>query len=290
MSEGIRTPDLQGHNLALSPTELHPPHADEFTSRPRSVNSETFRDPVGRLYSAAMKVLDIIESRPRTLSLEFYPPKDEKGARQLFRSLDRLCPLQPSFVTMTYGAGGSTRNLTVELVRQIHREYDVEAVCHLTCVGAKRDQLREVYGQHKCDINLIISHAQRDESGNYPNDCLGHDDGTPVDNIEDLDTVVGWLAEPVSVRPHGFAISETQFVVFILNASRRLFSDRFFTSSFRPEFYTSLGHQWVMNNGPEVMMEKGEPNGHAQEVSPMKRILQRTLPELTEELEHVVNV
>ena len=45
-----------------------------------------------------------------------------------------------------------------------------------------------------------------------------------------------WLAE--STRPHGFAISETQFVVFILNASRRLFSDRFFTSSFRPEFYT----------------------------------------------------
>ena len=47
--------------------------------------------------------------------------------------------------------------------------------------------------------------------------------------------VVGWLAE--TTRPHGFAISETQFQVFILNASRRLFSDRFFTSSFRPEFY-----------------------------------------------------
>ena len=53
-----------------------------------------------------------------------------------------------------------------------------------------------------------------------------------VDDIEDLDTVVGWLAE--FPRPHGFAISETQFQVFILNASRRLFSDRFFTSSFRP--------------------------------------------------------
>ena len=62
-----------------------------------------------------------------------------------------------------------------------------------------------------------------------------------VDNIEDVDTVVGWLAE--STRPHGFAISETQFVVFILNASRRLFSDRFFTSSFRPEFYSTLGVQ-----------------------------------------------
>ena len=65
-----------------------------------------------------------------------------------------------------------------------------------------------------------------------------------VDNIEDVDTVVGWLAE--STRPHGYAISETQFVVFILNASRRLFSDRFFTSGFRPEFYTKLGVDWVL--------------------------------------------
>ena len=151
------------------------------------------------------------------------------------------------------------------------------------------ERMREVYGQHICDSSLVISHAQRDENGDYPSDCLGHEDGTLVDNIEDLDTVVGWLAEPV--RPHGYAISETQFVVFILNASRRLFSDRFFTSSFRPEFYTSLGHEWVMNNGPDgVVMEQGASNGHEQEVSPMKRILQRTVPELTEQLEHVTNV
>ena len=69
-----------------------------------------------------------------------------------------------------------------------------------------------------------------------------------IDNIEDVDTAVGYLAE--YRRPHGFAISETQFVVFILNASRRLFSDRFFTSCFRPEFYTTLGIDWVNHNGP----------------------------------------
>ena len=76
-----------------------------------------------------------------------------------------------------------------------------------------------------------------------------------VDNIEDVDTVVGWLAE--TTRPHGFAISETQFQVFILNASRRLFSDRFFTSSFRPEFYTTLGVEWVTNNGPGRQIREG---------------------------------
>ena len=100
--------------------------------------------------------------------------------------------------------------------------------------------------------------------------------------------MVGWLAEPV--RPHGYAISETQFVVFILNASRRLFSDRFFTSSFRPEFYTTLGHQWVQNNGPNAVIEAGKPNGHEQPVSPMKRVLQRTIPQLASELEPVINV
>ena len=100
-----------------------------------------------------------------------------------------------------------------------------------------------------------------------------------MDNIEDVDAMVGWLAEVPSLRPHGFAISETQFHVFIINASRRLFSDRFFTSSFRPEFYTSLGREWVMNNGPGgKQYEPGASNGHEnQEVSPMKRILRTTL-------------
>ncbi len=149
--------------------------------------------------------------------------------------------------------------------------------------------LREVYGQHQCDASKIITEAQLNDDGSQINDCLGHKNGSTVDNIEDLDTVVGWLAE--TTRPHGFAISETQFHVFILNASRRLFSDRFFTSSFRPEFYTSLGYDWVNDNGPTgKVMEKGKPNGHEQEVSPMKRILLRTMPQLREELKTVVNV
>ena len=157
--------------------------------------------------------------------------------------------------------------------------------------------MREIYGQHVCDASKIISHAQRDESNPdipekdrpYINDCLGHPNGTMVDNIEDVDTVVGYLAEPV--RPHGFAISETQFVVFILNASRRLFSDRFLTSSFRPEFYTRMGVDWVNNNGPgKPQYEPGEVNGHdKQPVSPLKRVLLRNIPGLEKELAGVRN-
>ncbi len=148
--------------------------------------------------------------------------------------------------------------------------------------------LREVYGQHRCDASKVITAAQRNPDGTPINDCLGRPDGSLVDNVEDVDTVVGWLSE--FARPHGFAISETQFQVFILNASRRLFSDRFFTSSFRPEFYSHLGVRWVTDNGPDgTVMERGRPNGHEMEVSPLKRVLLRTVPELAPELASVVN-
>jgi heme peroxidase len=147
--------------------------------------------------------------------------------------------------------------------------------------------LREVYGQHQCDAANPITTAQLDVNGQI-NDCLGHLHGSMVDNIEDLDLVVGFLAE--TTRPHGFAISETQFHIFILNASRRLFSDRFFTSSYRPEFYTHFGIDWVNNNGPgDKVFEDGAPNGHREEVAPLKRVLLRAMPELGPELRTVVN-
>ncbi|WP_230086186.1 peroxidase family protein [Halomonas sp. 328] len=211
-------------------------------------------DGSGRLDIAA---LDIIRDRERGVP-RFNEFRRQYGLRQLTSFDDFIDPRLP--------AEHPERQRQAELV----------------------ERMREIYGQHECDASKIISHAYRDAEGNYPNDCLGHPDGSLVDNIEDVDAVVGWLAEPV--RPHGFAISETQFVVFILNASRRLFSDRFFTSSFRPEFYTSLGHEWVLNNGPDgVVMEQGTPNGHRQPVSPMKRVLQRTVPALAEELDPVIN-
>ena len=150
------------------------------------------------------------------------------------------------------------------------------------------DQLREVYGTHVCDASKVITDAQVNEDKSPINDCLGHPNGSVIDNIEDVDTVVGYLAE--FTRPHGFAISETQFVVFILNASRRLFSDRFFTSSFRPEFYTQMGVDWVTRNGPgPVQMEKGTPNGHSEPILPLKRVLLRNIPELKPELDPVIN-
>ncbi|HSA87427.1 MAG TPA: peroxidase family protein, partial [Nitrospira sp.] len=156
-------------------------------------------------------------------------------------------------------------------------------------------RLRAVYGRHTCDKSKVITTAQKmrieTEDGvqwQPIDDCLGHNNGEEVDNIEDVDTVVGWLAEPV--RPHGFAISETQFQVFILNASRRLFSDRFFTSSFTKEFYSKVGVEWVMNNGPEDQcVQRTWLLFHKVDPSPLKCVLRRTMPELESELTHVVN-
>ena len=162
--------------------------------------------------------------------------------------------------------------------------------------------LRDLYGTHICDESKIISAVQETTDGKPISDCLGFPDNTEIDNIEDVDNMVGWLAE--YTRPHGFAISETQFHVFIINASRRLFSDRFFTSSFRPEFYSNLGYDWIIHNGPlgecPYPLEKlgdgshtcNEPlksNHHKIQVSPLKRALLRNVPELRDELMHVVN-
>jgi hypothetical protein len=148
--------------------------------------------------------------------------------------------------------------------------------------------LRKVYGTHRCDASKIITVAQLNDDGTPITDCLGSSDGSMVDNVEDVDTVVGWLSE--FTRPHGFAISETQLQVFILNASRRLFSDRFFTSSFRSEFYTQLGIKWVTENGPDgKLFERSRSNGHKIEISPLKRVLLRNISGLQAELDPVIN-
>jgi methylenetetrahydrofolate reductase (NADPH) len=77
-------------------------------------------------------------------SFEFFPPKTEEGERALFETVEALRPLAPAYVSVTYGAGGSTRSKTVELVKRLKRESEVEAMAHVTCVGASRDDIAAV--------------------------------------------------------------------------------------------------------------------------------------------------
>jgi methylenetetrahydrofolate reductase (NADPH) len=83
-------------------------------------------------------------SRIPTISFEFFPPKDEAGEAKLWETLERLAPYGPRFVSVTYGAGGSTRERTSRIVTRIKRESGLEPAAHLTCVGAGRDEVDAV--------------------------------------------------------------------------------------------------------------------------------------------------
>ena len=84
------------------------------------------------------------QGRP-VLSFEFFPPRTEKGYDSLYRTIAALRPLQPSFVSVTWGAGGTTRRKTVELVSQIETELGITAMAHMTTVGSDRAEITEVF-------------------------------------------------------------------------------------------------------------------------------------------------
>jgi len=80
------------------------------------------------------------------LSFELFPPKTPQGVTNLFQHVGRLVEFEPSFITCTYGAGGSTQELTLDIVARVHREFQLPVATHLTCVGRTVEQLREYLG------------------------------------------------------------------------------------------------------------------------------------------------
>jgi methylenetetrahydrofolate reductase (NADPH) len=85
----------------------------------------------------------------RTFSFEFFPPKTDEAQRTLEKTLQELEPLQPSFVSVTYGAGGSTRQATREIVLHIHHDTSMTAMAHLTCTGHTRAELQEIVEDYR---------------------------------------------------------------------------------------------------------------------------------------------
>jgi len=90
-----------------------------------------------------MRIDELLAAGEPTFSFEFFPPKTEQGERKLEAALIDLRALAPSFVSVTYGAGGSTRAKTIEIVHRIKREHGLETMAHFTCVGATADELRK---------------------------------------------------------------------------------------------------------------------------------------------------
>jgi methylenetetrahydrofolate reductase (NADPH) len=100
--------------------------------------------PLGGTLGSTIR--DLLAAGGRSYSFEFFPPQTDEGERTLFETIRHLEPLAPMFVSVTYGAGGTTRDRTVRIVERIATETTLTAVGHLTCVGSSRAELRSVIG------------------------------------------------------------------------------------------------------------------------------------------------
>jgi len=91
-----------------------------------------------------LKITDILAKDKPSFSFEFFPPKSDEGVAALMQTASSLRPLEPAFVSVTYGAGGGTRARTIDVVKAMKRDLALEAMAHLTCVGASAHQLSDV--------------------------------------------------------------------------------------------------------------------------------------------------
>lgn len=96
-----------------------------------------------------MRLPQILERHAATFSFEFFPPKTDEAAMQLFERAGELAGLRPAFVSVTYGAGGSTRDRTRDIVTRLKGELGLEAAAHLTCVGHSRGELIDILSHYR---------------------------------------------------------------------------------------------------------------------------------------------
>jgi methylenetetrahydrofolate reductase (NADPH) len=106
----------------------------------------------------SMRIIDILKEKTNPVSLEFFPPKNEKSWENLFQNIHKLQNLNPAYVSVTYGAGGSTRERTHELVCRIKRDVDIDVVAHLTCVGSTKDEVASILDDYdQAGIHNILA-------------------------------------------------------------------------------------------------------------------------------------
>lgn len=103
---------------------------------------------LSKIYIERMNIREILQQPGPHFSFEFFPPKTEQASLQLFDSIKELTPLKPSYVSVTYGAGGSTRLFTKELVVRLQRETQLTVVSHITCVGASKKEIKGLLDEY----------------------------------------------------------------------------------------------------------------------------------------------
>jgi methylenetetrahydrofolate reductase (NADPH) len=148
-----------------------------------------------------MRITDMIrfaaERGEPVFSFEFFPPRNDAGVAALFESLQSLRPLGPSYVSVTWGAGGSTRGRTLEMVTRIKRETEIEAMAHLTCVGVSKKELEEQLAVI-CDAGITNVLALRGDPPRGQREFIAHPEG--LSHASDLVALAREVSEKRGVR------------------------------------------------------------------------------------------
>ncbi len=134
-----------------------------------------------------MLVRDLLKSHKTTFSFEFFPPKEDAAADRLLETISNLMPLGPSYVSVTYGAGGTTRDRTHDLVVRIKEKTNITVVSHLTCVGSSRSEIHTILDKYsEAGINNIL--ALRGDPPQGANDFV-----EPIDGFDHAADLVAYI-------------------------------------------------------------------------------------------------
>jgi methylenetetrahydrofolate reductase (NADPH) len=148
-------------------------------------------------------------SKALTYSFEFFPPKDIEGEERLWAAMSQLESIAPDFISVTYGAGGSTRDRTIRITSEITARTHIPTVAHLTCVGSTRDELIEILGKYR-DAGIKSILALRGDPTGGPRAPWSATEGgfNHADELVTLAAEFGGFTIGVAAFPDGHPASE----------------------------------------------------------------------------------
>jgi methylenetetrahydrofolate reductase (NADPH) len=195
------------------------------------------------------RIADLLASG-RTFSFEFSPPKSADGSMSLGRTIAELEPLAPSFVSVTYGAGGSTREHTRDTVLWVQRETSIPPMAHLTCVGHTRSEIADIIATY-VDAGIENVLALAGDPPKNPADSRPSDYTYATDLIEHLREISD-LCIGVAAHPEGHPRSPD------LATDRRLLAEKMKVSDFATtQFFFDLEHYVsLMNDLADLGVDK----------------------------------